>query len=125
MKLRLVVGGGKASDFPKLRPGDIAMNIDGVAIPDVQGDINHAPFASGIFAAVYFEKVPFSAFSGKNIGAVQEAARLLEPDGRIVIETGEKAPIDEIAAVMRQVGFRYVRVSRRGFLRVSGKLRRT
>jgi hypothetical protein len=85
---RLVVGGGRAPDFPRLAQFDIALNIDAEAIPHVQGDINKAPFQSAVFSAVYFEKVPYDAFSGQNIGAIHEVARLLETAGRVVIETG-------------------------------------
>lgn len=56
--MRLVVGGGRARGFPKLKPGDISLNIDGDALPDVQGDINRAPFRSGAFHDVYLKKYP-------------------------------------------------------------------
>ncbi len=119
---RLVVGGGRVSDFPKLRPRDISLNLDGDAIPHVQGDINKAPLQSSRFLEVYLEKVPYDAFSGQNIGAIGEAARLLEPGGRLVIETGTMAPISEITIAMRKAGFKYVRVAYRGYLRITGRL---
>lgn len=87
-KRRLVVGGGRAADFPRLRDEDVAFNIDVDALPDVLGSINQAPFRSQVFAEVYFERVPFGSFTGRNITALWEAIHLLEPEGRLVIETG-------------------------------------
>lgn len=91
----------------------------------MQGDIKYAPFASGAFASVYLEKVPFPSFSGENIRAIQECARLLELNGRLVIETGAKAPVEEITDALRCAGFRYVRVAHKGFLRITGRRRRS
>jgi hypothetical protein len=119
---RLVVGGGRAPDFPQLGQFDIALNIDAEALPHVQGDINKAPFRSAVFSAVYFEKVPYDVFSGPNIGAIYEVARLLKSAGRVLIETGVKAPVPEITAAMRRAGFKYVRVTEKGYLRITGRL---
>ncbi len=115
------MGGGRAADFPRLRVGDISLNIDADAWPHVQGDIQRAPFASTVFREVYFEKVPYNAFTGPNRAAIKEVARILEPGGRLVIETGSKAPIMEIRAVLRQVGFKYIRVGYKGFLRITAR----
>jgi hypothetical protein len=120
----LVVGGGRAPDFPKLKPEDIALNLDADAYPDVQGDINQAPFQSGIFDEVYFQKVPYDAFTGENIGAIPESARLLSLGGRLVIETGSKAPLPEVTAAMRAAGFKYIRITNKGYLRLTGRLER-
>jgi len=61
---RLVVGGGRAPDFPPLRADDLSLNIDADAFPHVQGDITKAPFRSAAFPEVHFEKRPYDAFTG-------------------------------------------------------------
>jgi hypothetical protein len=119
---RLVVGGGRAPDFPSLRPGDLSLNIDADAVPHVQGDINKPPFASGTFPEVYFEKVPYDAFTAANRGAIKEVARILDRGGRLVIETGSKAPLAELQAALRQASFKYVRVTQKGYLRITCRL---
>ncbi len=110
---RLVVGGGRA--YPEnLRPGDVTLDVRTAARPNVCGDIARAPFRSGTFDEVYFERVPFTAFTGRNLGALDETARLLRPGGRLVIETGRIAPVNEIVAGLRAAGFHSVTVIRRG-----------
>src|SRR5262245_101320 len=94
--LRLVVGGGRAATFPALRAEDISRNIAYTARPHVLGDIASAPVQAGQFRTVYFERVPFPAFTGRNSGALSESARILRPGGRVVIETGSAAPRNEI-----------------------------
>ncbi len=49
---RLVVGGGRVRGFPRLRAGDVALNIDAGAYPDVQGDI--------ALAAIFERRIPGS-----------------------------------------------------------------
>lgn len=124
VRLRLVVGGGRTRGFPRLRPEDVALNLDADAVPDVAGTISRAPFASGVFQEVYFEKVPYSAFTGSNRGAITEAARLPQPRGRLVIETGSLVPIEEIQEALRRAGFRYVKTTFKGYVRITGRLRR-
>ncbi|MHB1423730.1 MAG: hypothetical protein ACYC3I_11155 [Gemmataceae bacterium] len=90
----LVVGGGRAGSIrvwdaeteawyelaamprhPRRRY--ITLNLDFDAKPDVIRDINKAPFASRSFARVYFENVEWTSFTGNNLGAINESARLL------------------------------------------------
>ena len=120
--LRLVVGGGRAATFPALRAEDISLNIARTARPHVLGDIASAPFQEGLLRTVFFERVPFPAFTGRNSGAFSEAARMLRPDGRLVIETGSAAPLNEIVTILRVVGFTNIRVTGRNFLRLTAVL---
>jgi len=119
---RLVVGGGRAASFPALRVEDISLNIARAAQPHVLGDIAAAPFQTGQLSAVFCERVPFPSFTGRNIGALNEVARILRPGGRSVIETGSAAPLNEIETRLRAVGFRNIHVTGRNFLRVTATL---
>jgi ubiquinone/menaquinone biosynthesis C-methylase UbiE len=118
---RLVVGGGRVPGYPEPRRGDVSLNISGAARPHVQGDVARAPFPDESFDEVYCEKLPYFAFSGDNIIAIGEMFRILRLGGRLVIESGSMVPEDEVCQAMRKVGFRYVRVTHRGFVRITGR----
>jgi hypothetical protein len=120
----LVVGGGRVVVFPRLKAEDLSLNVDAAAMPHVQGDIAFAPFRSSTFHEVFFEKVPYRAFTGRNIGAISEAARILKRAGRLVIETGRLAPLREVMTALSQAGFHYLRVTDKGYLRITGRLKR-
>jgi ubiquinone/menaquinone biosynthesis C-methylase UbiE len=122
--MRLVVGGGRVPHYPRLKPGEVSLNIDGDTVPHVQGDIARAPFRAESFKEVYCEKLPWDAFTGSKIGAIKEMARVLRPGGRLVIETGSLVPIGEVLDAMREAGFSYVRVTDKGFIRISGRRRK-
>jgi hypothetical protein len=49
-------------------------------------------------------------------------ARILVPGGRLVIETGSKAPVAQLGAALRQAGFLSIRVTPKGFLRITYRL---
>jgi len=120
--LRLVVGGGRAATFPALRAEDISLNVARIARPHVLGDIVSAPLQAGQFRTVYFERVPFPAFTGRNSGALSESARILHPGGRLVVETGSAAPRNAIVTLLRAMGFTNIRVTGRNVLRVTAIL---
>ena len=140
----LVVGGGRAgplsvwdaetetwypiSSMPHHPRGRfITLNRDFAARPDVVGDINRSPFASRTFIRVYFEKVEWASFTGRNLGAIDESARLLRDGGRLIIETGSgvRPQLPSITQRMSETGFRYVRVSgmKYGGIRITGRRR--
>ena len=137
-KPRLVVGGGRAPArqvydadfggyievraFPPLKPGDISLNSDVDALPDVAGDITLAPFADGALREVYFEKVSHEVLTAAGSAAVAEAARVLEAGGRLVIETGSGVPLEQVKKALQGAGFQSLRVTRRGFVRITGRL---
>jgi hypothetical protein len=117
-----LVGGGRSVNFPTLGKAEISLNIDPGASPDVLGDIASAPFKSASFDEVCFERVPFPSFTGLNIDALSESARLLHWGGQLVLETGIAAPVDDIVARLRAVGFVGIDVARLGLLRFTAVL---
>jgi hypothetical protein len=49
--------------------------------------------------------MPFPAFTAGRISALAEPARLLRPGGRLIIETGWAAPVEQIVARLHAEGF--------------------
>ena len=64
--------------------------------------------------------MPFPAFTGENIGAVGEPTRLLRPGGKLIIETGSRAPAGQIIDELQRLGFTNVFKEEPGFLRITG-----
>ena len=140
----LVVGGGRAgpirvwdveteawyelSAIPRHpRRQYITLNLDFDAKPDVIGDINKAPFANRSFAHLYFENVEWASFTGVNLGAINESARLLIDGGQLIVETGSgvRPHLDAIKQRMQETGFQFIRMTELdyGKIRVSGRWR--
>jgi hypothetical protein len=140
----LVVGGGRAgpvriwdehteawyelSAMPRHpRRRFITLNRDFDARPDVIGDIKRAPFANQTFTRVVFENVEWTSFTGVNLDAIDESARLLQDRGRLMIETGSgvRLHLDTIKARMRERKFQFIRVTelKYGRIRISGRWR--
>lgn len=140
----LVVGGGRAgslrvwdaeteawydlSALPRHPRGRyITLNLDFETRPDVIGDINKAPFANQTFWRVYFENVAWASFTGDNLGAINESARLLLDGGQLIVETGSgvRPHLEAIKQRMRETGFYFIRVTelKKGKVRVSGRRR--
>ena len=109
---RLVVGGGRAPGFPVLAAGDIALNIVTSANPHLVADIAFAPLRAASCDTIYFERMPFPAFTGSRLDALAETARLLRPGGRLTIETGWAAPAELIMARLQAEGFIIVSAER-------------
>jgi ubiquinone/menaquinone biosynthesis C-methylase UbiE len=84
----------------------------------VQGSVGSAPFKAGSFSEVYFERVEYQAFTGNQIGALAEAARVLRPGGLLIIETGSIAPVAEIVAELNRLGFFQPYVNSSGILEI-------
>lgn len=105
---RLVIGGGRAEGMPRPKDGDVAINIDMADGPHVQADAYRLPFKDQALPEVYFEAVPFTAFTGEKIAALKEAARVLKEGGRLVIDTGRAAPEAEIVAALEAAGLKVV-----------------
>jgi hypothetical protein len=57
-----------------------------------------------------------------NLGALSESARLLWPDGRLVIETGPGGPVGEIVRGLGEASFSNITVEMPGLLRITGIL---
>jgi RHS repeat-associated protein len=119
---QLVVGGGRSMNYrgqgpmPELHPGDVSLNIDPGAEPDIVGSIGSAPqIPTGSFHSVFFERLPYTEFTGENAGALAEAARVLRPGGRLFIRTGIYAESfrSEILGNLGRAGFRDVSFAQR------------
>lgn len=75
-----------------------------------------------MFAEVFFEFVDYGSFTGQNIKAISECARVLRPGGRLIIHTGRGVSVAEVTDAMRAHGFRFIRVTNKGYIRITGKL---
>ncbi|MFC7534589.1 RHS repeat-associated core domain-containing protein [Actinoplanes sp. GCM10030250] len=103
--LRLVVGGGRTSGGGAEVAGDVSLNIARDASPRIVGNVANIPFRAGTFKSLFFERMPYDAFTGEKIGALRQAARVLQPGGQLTIETGSEAPAGEIVAELQRLGF--------------------
>ena len=101
---RLVVGGGHRADFPALGPCDVSLNIREDHLPDIVADVACIPLEDASMDEVYFEKMPYFAFTGSRIQGLREAVRVLKPGGQLLIETGIAAPDEEIVGELRRLG---------------------
>jgi hypothetical protein len=104
----------------------ITLNKDADAQPDVIGDINKAPFSDRAFQRVFFENVEWPSFAGVDRKAIDESARMLNPGGQLVIETGSGVIpyLNTIRERMHTLGFKYIRITQQknGRIRISGRL---
>lgn len=101
---RLVVGGGHRRDFPPLKACDVSLNINPEHEPDIVADVARIPLEDASVDSVYFEHMPYPAFTGRRRGGLGEAVRVLKPGGRLRILTGPGAPRREITSELRRLG---------------------
>lgn len=114
-KERLVVGGGRATEYgthkapmPALEPSDLSLNIDPLAMPDVLGDAGAMKFPSQSFREVFFECIPKDVLTSNNGAALRETLRVLKPGGKVSILTGGRADGYAIRAMMESMGYKDV-----------------
>lgn len=99
---RLVVGEGR---LPLLqRRSDVTMDLREPGA-HVRGDVRKPPFADASFSEVYWERLPYTVFTGDNAGAIAQAHRVLRPGGRLVFLTGSAAPWRELVRELHAAGF--------------------
>jgi SAM-dependent methyltransferase len=108
---RLVIGGGNAPGFPTVPEGSFSLNIEPSAQPSVVGDASTLPFAPDTFSEIYYERVPYGAFTGDNAQAISEAAAVLQPGGRLIIVTGSGVSQSEVIALMNGAGLTNIQPS--------------
>ncbi|GAA3833826.1 hypothetical protein GCM10022226_64000 [Sphaerisporangium flaviroseum] len=106
---QLTIGGGRVGGFPA--KSGIAINIVVDAKPDIVGDVGHLPLRTASIDRVYFECVPFTAFTGDNRGALAAVARVLRPGGELRLLTGSLAPIDAIREDLTRLGFIDIKIN--------------
>ena len=113
----LVVGGGRASDFPPLGPDDIGININPGAKPHVIADGNRMPVKDGSMANVVVENLRPQDFQGR--GMLAESHRVLEPGGSLRVQTGgmmgsaeRQAEVAGMVKELEAAGFRNVQVAK-------------
>jgi type III HopA1-like effector protein/LysM domain-containing protein len=85
----LVVGGGHAFRTPQ--PGEVFLNIEPSARPDIVSDIKSTSIPDNHFSSVDFENVEHTLFRETPPRAFQESNRVLEPGGTINVVTGNEA----------------------------------
>ena len=78
-----------------------------------------SPFRSTVFQEVYFERVPFTVFTGQNSQALAETARILQPGGRLVIDTGRAAPLNQLMLRLGEAGFTKISTLQSRTLRIT------
>ncbi|MGC8462009.1 MAG: hypothetical protein ACP5OR_09295 [Candidatus Dormibacteria bacterium] len=96
----LIVGGGRAPNFPVHSLHDITVNPDPAAAADITGTLEdvHAPYGS--FTDILFERVPWRALCDQNSYGAR-CMSLLAPGGTLTIQTGMNAPILDLAQALR------------------------
>lgn len=100
MRRRLIVGGGHAEGYPVPRRGDVTVDIDPEAEPDVVADVALLPFPDQSFDEVVGEHLPYSAFSRDGGRGLREMIRTVRVGGRVVIDTGFGMPVEALQPVL-------------------------
>lgn len=100
--------------WPYRRAGDLTMDVNPAVRPQIVGSISSPPLRDGAVREIYWERMAYQEFTGKNAGAMKEAARILIPGGRLDIRTGDAAPIRAIIRGLEAAGFVKIVVRRNG-----------
>jgi hypothetical protein len=108
--VRLVVGGGKGWRDP--HPGEIFLDVSPQVRPHVISDVRNPGIANGAVDEIHFENVDAPLFAGPSPAAIDQAARVLRPGGRVVIDTSWNLPVDEAVASLTAAGFEHISVER-------------
>ncbi len=108
--LRLVVGGGRAIDYPRLRRRDVSVDVAATAQPHIHADVRRLPIPAAVFRVVDFEFIPFMALTRSDGAGIDEAVRVLQPGGRLRIRTGGMAPVDFVVDRLRRNGMQHIAV---------------
>lgn len=116
------MGGGSASGFPTIPDSAVSLNINLAASPHVVGTVSNLPFAPGSFSTVVYEALPYTAFTGDNIGAIAQTVGVLAPGGTLSILTGSAANAAEITGAMEAAGFATISVETMSPLVILGTL---
>jgi RHS repeat-associated protein len=129
------VGGGNGTvdrgrysrDSPR-GPGDVTLNNDPRANPMIDADISHhTGLPDESFDRVFFENVaihdapPGMSALGASLSSLDEANRLLKPDGTLHILTPSNAPIDAIEQRLKDLGFTDIRITQPGPFEIEAK----
>lgn len=109
----LVVGGGH--EFRQPAAGEVFLNIDPEARPDIVADMRNAPMIpNDHFSEVYFERVEYDVMAEQPPAALAEAYRVLKPGGTLLLSTGRDGIAGPIVSRLiidnlKNVGFQNVR----------------
>lgn len=97
----LTVGGGHS--FRPANQGEVFLNIDGNAGPDIHADVRSTPIPDEHFEQVFFENIPYDVL--RDGSTLDESYRVLKPGGDLVIATGSNGVVggDERAAIMHNL----------------------
>ena len=101
---KLVVGGGRISDYPTPKSGELALNIQREVKPHVVGDIFRAPFKSECFEHIVFERFAWTDLLDSRPNGIEVAHRLMKVGGKLVILTGV-APLGNLIPELETHGF--------------------
>jgi hypothetical protein len=109
--VRVVIGGGRATGFPRHPPETITINPDVGARPDIRAIGQQLPLAPGCASDILIERLPYNLLQGQpGRQMFAEAHRTLRQGGTLRGITGEAADWDSLREALRAVGFRRIHI---------------